>query len=317
VVFHRPKALAGSSPPSTPESWELDEKVFQTLRAWDPPAAIRFRDAEKKKASEAAKRAKELTKKFSQEEWKRKLLKGGLQFGAANANIHGAAEVTIGLPYQSLLQERTSADSAMTVAMETEDEKKGGEPEIDEGQDARDLKGRFWTDFTDPRTWQGEIESMVSAIRLQEYVFRTSGEDLHWVPYVAHAGHLKKLESTLLAQAEIDSGTDQWLTSFRDYVFEENLSLECRSIYRRGLLTDLLEVSAEENARDAFLQKARANSKPQILLEKEFGFRFAESLLACVNEPKTAFFAPDHDLHDLFFVHFFSAYFQQASFYHR
>jgi len=68
VVFHLPKALAGSSPPSTPESWELDEKVFQTLRAWDPPAAIRFRDAEKKKASEAAKRAKELTKKFSQEE---------------------------------------------------------------------------------------------------------------------------------------------------------------------------------------------------------------------------------------------------------
>jgi len=265
VVYHLPTALAGKSPVATPPTWEIDEKVFQILRAWDPPAAIKFRDAEKKKASDAAKRAKDLIKKYSQEDWKRKLLKGGLTFDSSHANIQGAEEITVGLPYQSLLQDGGRADAAMTVAMETDEKKQSEEAEVvDEGQDARDLKGRFWSDTIDPRTWQGEVESMISAVRIQEYVFRTSGEDIHCAPFIAHSGHIQKLKAILQAQAQIDSGTDQWLTSFRDYVFEESLSLECRSIYRRGLLTDLLETSEEENARDAFLQKARANSKPQV-----------------------------------------------------
>lgn len=285
---------------------------------------MKYRDAEKKKEKELAKRAKELTKKLSQEEWKRKLLKGGIQLDITNGmDLKGAAEVTIGLPHQSLLHETKASETAMTV-VGAEDEKKGEEKEKEEEeeedeetQDERDLKGRFWTDITDCHIWAGEMESMISAIRLQEYVYLTSGEDLHCIPFMPHSGHLSKLDAMLKHQAGIKDGTDQWVTSFRDFAFEECLSLECRSLYRRGLLTDLIEVSAEEKARNAFLEKAKANSKPQVLIEKEFGFQFSERLFACINDSKLAFFETSHDFHDLFFIHFFSHYFRQVSFYHR
>lgn len=291
--------------------------MLLAAKNWDPPVAVKAREEERKKQNDIARLAKERLKNIKRKDWRQKVLKTQLQLVPCNEPNDPIPADMASAPYRSLLE---SGDTPAALGVVNAESKAEVEEDSDDEKDAKieeemNTKGRMWDESFDSTKWLGEVESMMLSLQIQENIYETCGVYIHFTPFTLHKGMTDRLLKILRSQAELDSGTDHWATSFRDFVFEESLSLECRSLYRRGLLTDLL--SNEGSDRQKFVDKARANSKPQALAEKEFGFKFCESLMACITEKKPKFFDEAHDLHDLFVIHFFSDVFREITFPYR
>lgn len=308
-VFTWPEAAlkALSDEPGRAEPWADDEKIYHRLHDWEPEAAVRRREEEKQVLTELQQKAAPSNANLNRKDLLDAIGKVGFHLippkgvAASSALNSNTTALNYGQPYRSSLEE---GKDLIDVKQSEEEERKA-----DEAERVKQNRGRFWGDGYHPAQFLNEIEALFHHLELHDFLFLNYGGLSPVMPFVIDKGQTDRLIEIMKEEAQVESETDDFQRNFATYVYEETLGMECRTVHRNGLLTDILN-----NSGGGFASLAKAKSAAKELLKDEFGYHFSENLLFCTEDKRLNFFNPDHDLHDLFMTHFFCHTFQRASF---
>ena len=307
VVYHLPAALAGAEevvpfgaqsasgpsqrppPPTTALEWAQDDQAWKTVSAWLPaPVAAQRKKkllAEQAELAKQSSRRSALYKKFTQDEVRRMVVE---QQPVNNAVFVGQSlEAPVGLEPGDYTDEKKEDNSGAASKTEA-------------------VEGRVFQEAFQANLFLGEAESVFHGLMLQEYYVGSSGVVTQTTPIPIHAGQMDSLLEVLRERATLESDDEDWRRSFREFVFEHSIPLGARALNRRGVVSDI--DTQRGGPGSEYLQRFLANAKPIVLFEREVGSQFAVYVDTLIEDARLAMSEPDHELHDLFILHFFAAY---------
>jgi hypothetical protein len=201
----------------------------------------------------------------------------------------------------------------------TEDEEKkiddGGDDEKGD-DDVLDASGRIWQrpsvterfglDFV------AEASCILHDILIQEYVFQALGTvaDAARTPII-HDGMRNALNQFLQKRVNIEFDDNG---EFRRVAFEHGIPLGARALTRRGMYCEAGVGKQSSSDTGAVIRLARANAPPTTLFQTELGERSAMKFDKLTeNMPVQILGDPQHELHALFTLYFFSFLFSHKS----
>jgi hypothetical protein len=199
-----------------------------------------------------------------------------------------------------------TVDDEKKVDAESEEDARKREQEVQIKQyDVENAnRGRLWiTDVFSPETFMAEVDAILHALLLQEYMFIIAGVVVDQRPTITD--HVRNtFDALLLEKSQINSGDDSWDNTFRKTVFEYCLPLGARTISKRSIM------KKEEGAFvSTFFEQQNASVDALTVYQNELGLHSAESverMLTASSENKAVMAHPSHELNDVFTIHFFS-----------
>jgi len=282
----------GSPPVTQALCWTNDEQCLQTAAKWSPVELKKKNDDEEDMKKDRT--AKPL------DQWVGQLgmsattlaLRGAPMIGR---NIIAGGQMLVGESKEAA----ASTNNIMDVINEEEKERKR-EQEIQVDQTTAD-EGRMWEKSLHIESFMPEVDGIFHGILIQEY-FRTIAGALMKNKPVIHAGMKEAFYALLKKRSALNAGDDKWESNFRDSVFEHSLPIGARTIHRRIAVGGV----STGGSGSKYLQQARANARPTTVFQNEIGVRAAEMIDGLLDHKKQDMLEPNHELHDLFVLNFFS-----------